>query len=187
MIWRKSLARTETMNFVCVPHENWICKLIRKEQRPFLHTEYIFNLWHISTHSFTSVGCSNMHQLPLNYSYMTLLQYTLNYVQNVVCKWEDWLIDRHAAAKDQQQEVLGYCYLLCGLVQIQRSGFDFRSYQIFCGVVGLERGPLSLVRTTEELLGRHSSGFSLEIQEYGRGESLRWPRKTHYQQNFALT
>jgi hypothetical protein len=32
-------------------------------------------------------------------------------------------------------------------LQIQRSGFDSRSYQIFWGVVGLERGPLSLVST----------------------------------------
>jgi hypothetical protein len=30
-------------------------------------------------------------------------------------------------------------------LQIQRFGFDSRSYQIFCEVVGLERGPLSLV------------------------------------------
>jgi hypothetical protein len=35
-------------------------------------------------------------------------------------------------------------------------------------VVGLERGPLSLVSTTEELLGRKSSGSGLEIREYGR-------------------
>jgi hypothetical protein len=34
--------------------------------------------------------------------------------------------------------------------------------------VGLERGPLSLVSTIEELLGRKSSGSSLEIREYGR-------------------
>jgi hypothetical protein len=34
--------------------------------------------------------------------------------------------------------------------------------------VGLERGPLSLVSTTEELLGSNSSGSSLEIREYGR-------------------
>jgi hypothetical protein len=34
--------------------------------------------------------------------------------------------------------------------------------------VGLEQGPLSLASTTEELLGRNSSGSSLEIQEYGR-------------------
>jgi hypothetical protein len=36
-------------------------------------------------------------------------------------------------------------------LQIQKSGFDFRHYQIFWEVVGLEWGPLSLVSTTEEL------------------------------------
>jgi hypothetical protein len=35
---------------------------------------------------------------------------------------------------------------LCFSLQIQRPGFDSRCYQIFC-VVGLERGPLSLVST----------------------------------------
>jgi hypothetical protein len=40
-------------------------------------------------------------------------------------------------------------------------GFDSRRYQIFCEVVGLERGPLSLVRITEELLEWKSSGSSL--------------------------
>jgi hypothetical protein len=34
--------------------------------------------------------------------------------------------------------------------------------------MGLERGPLSLVSTTEELLGRISSGFSLENQDHDR-------------------
>jgi hypothetical protein len=33
------------------------------------------------------------------------------------------------------------------------------------------RGPLSLVSTNEELLGRNSSDCSLENQEYGRGGS----------------
>jgi hypothetical protein len=33
--------------------------------------------------------------------------------------------------------------------------------------VGLERGPLSLVSTIEELLGRNSSGSGLESREYG--------------------
>jgi hypothetical protein len=37
-------------------------------------------------------------------------------------------------------------------------------------VVGLERGPLSLVSTTEELLGRKSSDSCLENREYGRGD-----------------
>jgi hypothetical protein len=34
--------------------------------------------------------------------------------------------------------------------------------------VGLELGPLSLVTKIEELLGRKSSGFGVEIREYGR-------------------
>jgi hypothetical protein len=34
--------------------------------------------------------------------------------------------------------------------------------------VGLERGPLSLVSTIEELLGRKSSGSNPESLEYGR-------------------
>jgi hypothetical protein len=51
---------------------------------------------------------------------------------------------------------------------VQRSGFDSRRYQIFWEVVGQERGPLSLVSTTEEPLGRKSSGSGLENRDYGR-------------------
>jgi hypothetical protein len=40
-------------------------------------------------------------------------------------------------------------------------------------VVGLERGPLNLVSTIEELLERKSSGSSLERREYNRKDSLR--------------
>jgi hypothetical protein len=36
-------------------------------------------------------------------------------------------------------------------LQIQRSGFDSHRYQIFCVVVGLERGPLCLVSAIEDL------------------------------------
>jgi hypothetical protein len=39
-------------------------------------------------------------------------------------------------------------------LQIQTSRFDSRRYQIFRVVVGPDRGPLSLVTTIEELLGR---------------------------------
>jgi hypothetical protein len=52
--------------------------------------------------------------------------------------------------------------------------------------VGLERDPLSLVSTIEELLGRNSSGFGLENRDYGREDPLCWPRHTMYLQNLAL-
>jgi hypothetical protein len=39
--------------------------------------------------------------------------------------------------------------------------------------VGLERGPLSLVSTIEELLERKSSGSGLEIREYDRRDPPR--------------
>jgi hypothetical protein len=63
-------------------------------------------------------------------------------------------------------------------LQIQRSGFDSRRYHIFWEAVGLERGPLSLVSTTEELLGRKGSGSCLESREYGRRDPPRWLRDT---------
>jgi hypothetical protein len=42
--------------------------------------------------------------------------------------------------------------------QIQRSGFDSRRHHIFREVVCLERGPLSLMSTIEELLERKVAG-----------------------------
>jgi hypothetical protein len=73
---------------------------------------------------------------------------------------------------------------LCGLVvrvpdyRSRGTEFDSRHYQIFWEVVGLERGPLSLVSIIEELLGRNISGC---------GDPLRWPRDTLYLQKLALT
>jgi hypothetical protein len=67
---------------------------------------------------------------------------------------------------------------LCDLVvrvtgyRSRSPGFDSLRYQIFREVVGLERGPLSLVSTIEEILGRNSSGSDLENREYGRGDPL---------------
>jgi hypothetical protein len=72
-------------------------------------------------------------------------------------------------------------YHLCGLVVRSRGpGFDSRRYQIFWKVVGLERGPLSLVSITEELLEWKSSGPGSRNRDYGRGDPLRWPRDTPY-------
>jgi hypothetical protein len=53
--------------------------------------------------------------------------------------------------------------------------------------MGLERGPLSLVSTVEEMLGRKSIGSGLAIWEYGGGNPLRWPRDTLYLQKLAQT
>jgi hypothetical protein len=53
--------------------------------------------------------------------------------------------------------------------------------------VGLERGPLNLVSTTEELLERKSSCSGLESREYGRRDPSRWPRGTLYPQKLVLT
>jgi hypothetical protein len=53
--------------------------------------------------------------------------------------------------------------------------------------MGLERGPLSLVSTTEELLDRKGSGSCLENREYGRRDPSRWPRGTLYPQKLAMT
>jgi hypothetical protein len=75
---------------------------------------------------------------------------------------------------------------LCGLVvrvpsyRSRGPGFDSRRYQTFWEIVGLERDPLSLVSTIEELLGRNNSGSGLENREYGRGDPLRWTHDTLY-------
>jgi hypothetical protein len=57
---------------------------------------------------------------------------------------------------------------LCGLVirilgySPRSPGFDSRCHQIFCVTVGLERGPLSLVRINEELRQGESRGCRIE-------------------------
>jgi hypothetical protein len=53
--------------------------------------------------------------------------------------------------------------------------------------VGLERGPLSLVSTTEELLDRKSSGPGLENRDYGLGIRYADHETTLYPQKLALT
>jgi hypothetical protein len=52
--------------------------------------------------------------------------------------------------------------------------------------VGLERGPLSLVNTTEELLGRKSSTSGLENRDYGRKDPSHLPRGTLYPQKVGI-
>jgi hypothetical protein len=57
-------------------------------------------------------------------------------------------------------------------LEIERPVFDSRRYEFFL-VVGLERGPLSLMRIIEELLDRNSSSFGLENRDYGCRNPLR--------------
>jgi hypothetical protein len=82
---------------------------------------------------------------------------------------------------------------LCGLV-VRVPGYISRgpgsipgAARFFWEVVGLEQGPLSLVGTIEELLGRKSSGSYLENREYGRRDPSRWPRDTLYPQKLTVT
>ena len=75
---------------------------------------------------------------------------------------------------------------LCGLVirvsgyRYRGLGFDSRRYQIFWVVVGLERCPLSLVRSIEELLElkKEVAAPVQKTEINGRGDPLRRPRDT---------
>jgi hypothetical protein len=83
---------------------------------------------------------------------------------------------------------------LCGLV-VRVPGYRSRGpgllgswhYQIFWEVMGLERGPLSLVRIIEELLEWKSSGFGLGTDITGCRDPSRWPYDTLYPKKLALT
>jgi hypothetical protein len=72
-------------------------------------------------------------------------------------------------------------------LQMQRSGFHSRRYHIFWEVAGLERDPISLLSTIEELLERKSSGSGLETRDCGRRDPPRWLLETFYPQKLALT
>jgi hypothetical protein len=80
---------------------------------------------------------------------------------------------------------------LCGLVvtvpgyRSRGPGFDSRCYH--WEVVGLKRGPLSLVKIIEELLDGKVAAPVLKAEINCRGDPLRWPRDTLYPQKLALT
>jgi hypothetical protein len=72
-------------------------------------------------------------------------------------------------------------------LQIWRPGFDSRHYQKKKKVAGLERGALSLVSTTEELLDRKVGLLSRKARIYGRRDPSRWPHGTLYLHKLAIT
>jgi hypothetical protein len=94
------------------------------------------------------------------------------------------------------QYIYIYIYIsdrLCGLavrVSGYRSrglGFDSRRFQIFWEAARLARCPLSLMRTTKELLEGRVSAPVQKTEINDRGNLLRWPRDTLYPQKLALT
>jgi hypothetical protein len=88
---------------------------------------------------------------------------------------------------------MNIAWALCLFLQMSMSYLtvmcliDFRRYQIFWEVVSLERDPLSLVSTIEELLERKKSGSGLENRDYDRRDLSRWPRGILFPQNLTLT
>jgi hypothetical protein len=66
-------------------------------------------------------------------------------------------------------------------------GFDSRRYQIFWELVGLERGPLSLVRITDELFETKVVAPVYKTEINGHGDLLRWPCDTLYPLKLTLT
>jgi hypothetical protein len=75
---------------------------------------------------------------------------------------------------------------LCGLVA-RVPGSDSRRYKIFWEVVGLERGPLSLVGELWSYLNGKVAGPIWKTEINGRGNPLCWQRDALYTQKLALT
>jgi hypothetical protein len=116
------------------------------------------------------------------------------YPQNVLCccrhslrsGYQNWY-SVEAALSFPSSKPYTKCVVRVPGYRSRGPGFDSWCYQIFLEVVGLERGPPSLVSTIEELLGKKSSGSGLESREYGRRDPSRWPCGTLYPQTLALT
>jgi hypothetical protein len=72
-------------------------------------------------------------------------------------------------------------------LQMQRSQVRFPALPHLWEVVGLERRPVSLVSTIEELLGRNSSCSGLKSREYSCGDPFCWPCNILNAQKLALT
>jgi hypothetical protein len=110
-------------------------------------------------------------------------------LRNSICVFSPWTLQHKSSYMIREQMLFRKdCFPSWFLNRYKlQTGFDSRRYQIFWEVVGLERGPLSLVSTIEELLGRKSSGSCLESREYGSMDPSRWPIDTLYPQKWALT
>jgi hypothetical protein len=102
-------------------------------------------------------GTSHRQYILHTFSEITIVDRVIKIQTFLISQWWFWFV--------LMELLLLLWYCLCGLlvrVPGYRSGgpgFDFRRYQIFWEVVCPERGPLGLVRITEELLEWKGSGF----------------------------
>jgi hypothetical protein len=162
-------------------HQGWKWTMSNIGSVLFVASYYTFgpDYVEVGRSSETSVllYCSKCHHIPstLNWRFVW-------YFYGVVVRVPGYTTEMYCVSCEVRTEFL--CYVeesrpplwssgQSFWLQIHRSGFDFWRYQIFWEVVGLERGPFSLVSTTEELLERKSSGSGLENREYGRRDPSR--------------
>ena len=102
-------------------------------------------IWNV-IHLYVQNGCRSVAQMQHNVVPFQYSDVAVTYVGHNV----HVSLKLTALSSDQDR--------LCGLVvrvsgyRYRGLGFDSRRYQIFWVIVGLERGPLSLVRSIEELL-----------------------------------
>jgi hypothetical protein len=71
-------------------------------------------------------------------------------------------------------------------IKSQQAYCNQYTFTVYLRTLSTTVGPLSLVSTIEEILGRKGSGSSLENWEYGRRDPSRWKRGTLYPQELAL-
>jgi hypothetical protein len=116
-------------------------------------------------------------------SFFQYRTYRPNMYKNVACiRWGYGRVWGQGAEKNVRQ-LKAQCSWVPGY-RSRGPGFDSRRYQIFWEVVSLERGPLSLVSTIEELLGRKSSGSGLETRDYDRRDLPRGLRDNLYRKSW---
>jgi hypothetical protein len=111
---------------------------------PCLQTSARIVTWLAMTSSF-HILCSSLIFLPCDATYLRYRQHWITSHRNVGWGPQTFLF----TSREQWDR-------LCGLV-VRVPGYRSRHYQIFWEVVGLERGPLSLVSIFEELLQCKSS------------------------------
>jgi hypothetical protein len=142
------------------------------------HTPSLHFFFHTFVLHPTCVNVPRYYNIRLRNTLLVIYFYFPDVIATCFCL----LSGHHQAILTQIYQDISFYYRSWG------PRFDSRALQENKKVVGLERGPLSLVSTTEELLGRKCSGFGLESREYVHRDSSLWPRGTYPQKfgtNFA--